>query len=440
MKAMLMRRNSPAEAVVENRRRRRVASLPAALLLLTFAITACGVDRALAADVTCDNGAEVRDAAMCAFFVKRTNPATTVIDDRITSRIPSKDGDPPIRSFALIVSVHSYPNFADPKDRTLPAAEADLKNLKAFFDQQKFDEIIALEDGAATRDNIDYFLGTYLANQADIYRKRSRIVFAFSGHGAPGDRDGPGSLVLSHASGTSDFANLYMLDTLAPVLRALGRKSFHFVALMGSCFSGGIFTQNDNSGDNIFYAKAPGAHAVSATKANDLAYAMQNQSGSIFFRDLIDGVSSGNADIDYSNLVQDATGALHLRGGGIVRLGALEGYLTSVIGDMGKNPDTGQDFPRPLLGRIVNDPDSGGAFFFLGPAAQNSIVVSQANIVAGSTRLGIEPAKVANAVANHPEIKLFNAPDTPCKASTSAISRATSTGRSSPAVRCGSPT
>jgi GH25 family lysozyme M1 (1,4-beta-N-acetylmuramidase) len=410
MKAMLMEQNFHA-GVATARRHRQRAFLPALLMLLALAMTVCGSGRAMA-DVSCDNGAEVRDAGLCAFFVKRTNPATTVTDDRITSRIPSHDSDPPIRSFALIVAVHSYPNFADAKDRVLAAAEADRKNLEDFFDRQKFDEIIVLEDGNATKDNIDYFLGTYLSKQADIYRKRSRIVFAFSGHGAPGDRDGPGSLVLSKASGATDYDNLYTLDQLAPVLRALGRKSFHFVALMGSCFSGGIFTQNDNSGDNIFYAKAPGAHAVSAAKANELAYAVKDQSGSIFFHELIEGVSSGYADLDYSNLVQDANGGLHPRGGGIVRLGALEGYLTSMIGGMGKNPDTGEDFPRPLLGRIVNAPDSGGAFFFLGPDVQKTIVISQPGGQHALQKLGIEPAKVANAVAKHPELKLFNAPDT----------------------------
>lgn len=398
-------------ATTAEHRRRRMRTSSVIPVLLAVAMAICRSDHAFA-DVTCDNGAEVRDVAFCAFFVKRTNPATTVVDERITSRIPYRDSDPPIRSFALIVSVHSYPNFTDPKDRTLAPAEADLKNLRSFLESQKFDEIIVLEDANATKDNINYFLDNYLNTQADIYRRRSRILFAFSGHGGPGDRDGPGSLILSQAKDATDYNNVYSLDQLAPVLKALGHKSFHFVALMGSCFSGGIFTPNDNSGDNPFYASAPGAHAMSAAKANELAYATKDMAGSIFFNHLIDGVTTGYADLDYSNLVQDGTGGLHLRGGGVVRLGALEGYLTSVIGGLGKNPDTGQDFPRPLLGRVVSIADSGGAFFFLGPESQNSIVIGQTGGQIGLTTLGLEPAKVANAVAKHPEVKLFNAPDT----------------------------
>ena len=90
----------------------------------------------------CANGVEVERAEQCNFFVKRSDPATAKVDDRISELIPAHDAlDPPVRSFALVVSVHSYPVFKDPKYKDLPPAQADRDNLVEFLDKnQKFDE------------------------------------------------------------------------------------------------------------------------------------------------------------------------------------------------------------------------------------------------------------------------------------------------------------
>src|SRR5258706_2186893 len=256
------------------------------------------------ADIACPNGAEVKDIGKCRFFFKRTNPSNVVVDERISSRItPKSPLDPPVRSFALLVGVHSYPNFPDPKDRTLPPAAADITLLKGFLDRQKFDEIIVLEDADATKENVRYFLEVYLNNQLELYKMRSRVLFAFSGHGAPDENSNTaaGKIVLGPAASASDFENVYKLDELAPILRNLGNKSYHFIALLGSCFSGGIFSAVGGGGDNIYYPRAPGAHAVSATRSDELAYAFKNEAGSIFFTRLVNGVVTGNADRDYSN-------------------------------------------------------------------------------------------------------------------------------------------
>jgi GH25 family lysozyme M1 (1,4-beta-N-acetylmuramidase) len=376
----------------------------------------------------CSNGAEVDNQKRCSFFVKRSDPAIATIDDRISALIPAHDAlDPPVRSFALVVSVHSYPHFSDSKDQVLAPAKADLDNLLVFLTQQKFDEIIVLEDANATKENITYFLDSYLNKALDTYRMRSRVVFAFTGHGAPPDRPGKsGSLILGGAMNSSDYPNMFKLDELAPLLKKIGEKSYHFVALMGSCFSGGIFPPTNQYGDNSFYPRAPGAHAMSATKADDLAYAFTNKPGTIFFNQLIDGVTSGRGDRDYSGWAEDAAGNLHLVGGGIVRSGALASYVSGAIDHLGRNPDTGVAFPQLRFGRLTDSEDSGGAFFFLGPDKKDTITVAQGPDIYKSgpdidksgaaplppVTLSLGGPAAASSIVSHPEVKLFNPPYT----------------------------
>jgi GH25 family lysozyme M1 (1,4-beta-N-acetylmuramidase) len=368
----------------------------------------------------CANGAEVDKKEQCAFFVRRSDPATATVDDRISELIPSLDPlDPPVRSFALVVSVHSYPQFSDPKDRILAPAKTDLDNLLGFLNGQKFDEIIVLEDASATKENIIYFLDSYLNKALDTYRKRSRVVFAFTGHGAPPDRPGKsGALILGGAKNSSDYAKMFQLDELAPFLKKVGAKSYHFIALMGSCYSGGIFPQTDGFGDNSFYPKAPGAHAISATTADALAYAFKDKPGTIFFNQVIYGVTSGNGDRDYSGWVQDATGALHPIGGGIVRSGALASYVSGAIDRMGPNPDTQTAFPQLRFGRLTDSGDSGGAFFFLGPDKKDSVTVAEVPffngfaIPASRVVLSLNGPAAASSIVSHPEVKIFNPPFT----------------------------
>jgi hypothetical protein len=182
--------------------------------------------------------------------------------------------------------------------------------------------------------------------------------------------------VLRDAEKSDDYTHMIALDELAPKFKRIGENSYHLVALMRSCFSGGIFPSTDGFGDNGFFPKAPGAHAMSATKPDDLVYALKNKSGSIFFNYIINGVTSGNGDRDYAGWAEDGAGNLHLIGGGIVRSGALAGYVSGILDHMGRYPDTGVAFPQLRFGRLIDSRDSGGAFFFLGPDRKDSITVS----------------------------------------------------------------
>ena len=216
------------------------------------------------------------------FITKR--PATAKLDDRITSRLTVPPAPPPVvRSFALVIGIDEYPGFGA-QDRSLAPARNDIQNLVPFLQEQEFDEIIVLHNTDATRDNIDYFLGTYLQKQLDVFGPSSRVLVAHTGHGAPGQQAAqPGYIVLSEATGARDYDHMYGLDELAPKLRRLAAKSFHFLALLGSCYSGGVFAATTASGSNDWFPRAPGAHAVSSTPHDDLAYGLGDQHGSIFF-------------------------------------------------------------------------------------------------------------------------------------------------------------
>jgi lysozyme len=345
----------------------------------------------------CDNiDADVPDDK-CAFFVRYVDEGAEPVDPNIATRLVGQSDDPPIRSYALIVAVSQYPNFALKKDRELPPAEHDRKNLVDFFERQKFEEIIVLSDAAATRENINFFLETYLDGAADARSGRARIVFAYSGHGGPGANGQAGSIVLSQARGVGDTPNVIKLNILAPTLINLAQKSFHFVALIGSCYSGGIFQGvGANWGGNSWYPGSPGAHVISSTAADDLAYGLGNDRGSLFFDSLIEGVTTGEADYLSAGRISLADGSKRIVGGGIARLGTVADYITWKLGEM-TNPETQKPFPRPRIGSLLNQSERDGAFFFLVPPI---VQVADARASTGS------------AIVDHPDIKVFNAPDT----------------------------
>jgi lysozyme len=352
---------------------------------------------------------------MCRFFSHYVEEGSLAVDNNISSRILSDDSQaPPVRSYALIISVSQYPNFRRDEDKVLAPAKHDLQNLIAFFKEQKFEEIIVLENDDATRANIEYFLRDYLKAASKARGGRSRIVFAFSGHGAPGSPSGtPGSIVLSHAKSGSDSANIMELNELAPLLKNLANNSYHFLALIGSCYSGGIFGDVDPSyGQNHFFPKARGGHALSATTSDDLAYGLSESQGSLFFDSLIEGVNSGWADPTYAGMVSFRDGKRQVVGGGIARLGEITGYISGKL-DQSVNPVTGRSFPQIRSGSLYAN--AGGAFFFLVPKVAGETIENDPRIVGHDIEAPLEVSlnseTTGSAVQNRPDIKVFSAPD-----------------------------
>ncbi|WFU50709.1 GH25 family lysozyme [Sinorhizobium terangae] len=356
------------------------------------------------------NDADVPDDK-CKYFFHYVDDGAMAVDANIAERLKGNLGDPPIRSYALIVDNNYYPNFALPRDRRLKPAENDLKNLKKFFVEQKFNEIIVLENDQATKDNIRYFLEEYLPEQSKARQKRARIVFAYSGHGAPGNDDEPGSIVLSAAKNSNDSKNLLRLNDLATMLVNLSHNTYHFLALIGSCYSGGIFPMVDPRWGSDNFPKARGAHALSSTESDKLAYGLTDNDGSIFFDSLIEGVRSGWADPIFAGMTSNKSGATFINGGGIARFGPVTSYISLKL-DMTKNPATGEDFPQVRSGSLHNGKEWGGAFFFLVPKKPAGSIDWVGTVTTASSEDSPEVAlSTGSAIERHPEIKVFNAPD-----------------------------
>jgi GH25 family lysozyme M1 (1,4-beta-N-acetylmuramidase) len=343
----------------------------------------------------CDNGADVPDDK-CQYFVRFIEDGKQSVDGEISKRLTGNADDPAIRSIALIVTVSEYPRFSRKEDRLLQPAENDRRNLIDFFKRQNFDEVIVLNNADASRENIIYFLEAYLPETADARSGRARIVFAYSGHGGPGVGNGPGSLILSTARGVGDAAAVLKLNILAPILKNLAEKSFHFVALLGSCYSGGIFDNASGGGMNFWSPRARGAHVISATAADDLAYGLGNDRGSLFFDALIDGVTTGRADYNNAGIRSLEDGSVIIVGGGIVPLGSLAGFISKQLGEL-VNPETNKPFPQPRIGSLITQAGWDGAFFFLVPPMD---------------QLALRREITGSAVKGNPEVKVFNAPDT----------------------------
>lgn len=381
------------------------------LVLVLVASCSFGRTSSAADPGPCDKGADL-SADECRFFFLRRPLGQEHKDPRISQRLEDAGADIRLsRSYALVISNSKYPNFGEEKDRTLAAAKVDLDNLKQFLEDQSFDEIIVLENKDATRQNIDHFLGSYLSKQLDLRPKAARVLIAYTGHGAPGDTEHkiPGSLVLHEARDSGDSDHLYDLRDLNAKLEKLANKSFQFVALIGSCYSGGLFGPTAYSGGNDMFPGGRGAHAVSATQANDLAYGLSPTSGSVFFDTFIKAANNSWTDIDYAQLSVSPDGSRRPLGGGIIRLGMIVAALTSQLDQLGKVPGKDKKFPQPVFGSIKTDGASEGALFFLGPSA-----AKLAPTVATDTKVSTAEVlqTTGSAIVGHPELKVFSAPDT----------------------------
>jgi len=278
-------------------------------------------------------------------------------------------------------------------------------------------------------------------------------LFAYSGHGIPRANAATGSLELANAKSSEDFPNLFEFDELRVLLEDLAAKSYHVLALINACYGGGIFA-SEIAGEVLNNPYGKGAHAMTAGPSDSLVYALPGKNkdtgephGSIFFENLIRGVSSGDADQDSRNYpsILGPDGEVRQSGAGIVRLGALDTWLAGQIDQVndqtGGNPDTHKRFSYPVLGSVepfdVTDP---GAFFFLQPQKPQSLALDVARPQGRECRANdqggpcacdangrcvgtcdngacvappiVLPRNPTSFVSGKPELKVFKAPST----------------------------
>ena len=195
----------------------------------------------------------------------------------------------------------------------------------------------------------------------------------------------------------------------------------------------GIFPPVADGNNTLFYYSDRGAHAMSATTSNALAFAIGKDKGTLFFDNLIEGVDSGLADIEMGNGVF-VNNVLHLQGGGIVRLGSLASYLSARLIKTPIPPEMKAQYPgltklpEIRVGALESGQGWDGAFFFLGPPKTNSVI---AEAVASDAPAAISvcdknndcsveqnPSEIrslgvrttGSSVFGHPDIAVFNSP------------------------------
>ena len=342
--------------------------------LLAFA--AIALTRPAVADVhQCPSGAIVKNSKRidyCAAFKQFLSPKEATVD-RLIEQSVDIDGSlkGKMRSYALIVSVSEYPQFESPADRALTAVDKDYDDIVAFLKEQGFDEIIVLRNKDATPENINYFLDDYLFQNFSDHRNTARFLFAFDGHGIQGvvaERAWRACAERHVGDGDPDPKHKYSLDDLGGRLRNLAAVAYETIALLGSCYSGGVFQTHDVGGQDFSYPPGPGAHAITAAKANELAWARQPDKGTVFFELLLHDVHTQHeVSKDFYPdgwFTSNEDGATALESDNLIRLDRVVFDINQIL-QTTRNPNTGKPYPVVQIGELLPEQHYGGAFFFL---------------------------------------------------------------------------
>jgi lysozyme len=359
----------------------------------------------------------VRDPQYCD-RIFRYEPENTVHDKRITNQMGVRPGER-IRSIAIIIAISKYgklktrdPQTGEYKSANLISGEADLQQLQHFFIDQLFDEIVVLSNENATRNNIDYFTGEYIANRFSYYDGHIRVAIAISSHGTPTTRTHGAGILLYDAKDPNDNANIYNLNELNTHIAELAdpTNTFQVLVLLNSCYGGGIGNWQEAPGASATDPDKYGAHAITAGDVDALVYSNPDPStGSIFYSSLIDGVEHDDNTADNIMAVfrkVDTRGKTIQSGYPYVRLLPLYKYIGDhfvALNWMRGGANQGVDstirakYSSPKLFTLGKD-SSEGAFFFLRP------------------RFSLSPDTTtdvhAAVVSGHPDIKIFRAPET----------------------------
>jgi hypothetical protein len=149
------------------------------------------------------------------------------------------------RRVALVVGIGE---FADPNIRNLQAGEGDAKAVAAVLQQQcKVDDVIALTNAQATRENIERAIGQRLR---DITQPGDAVILYFSTHGGrcadqDGDeQDGLDEYLVPYDGRFGDLADIRRTMLLDDRLgrRLLDLDGRRIVLLLDMCHSAGLST------------------------------------------------------------------------------------------------------------------------------------------------------------------------------------------------------
>jgi hypothetical protein len=243
------------------------------------------------ANVDCDNGNSVPDGYQqwCTdkYFIIYRKSGERAVDQRIVKAFAAANPDnKDIRSFALVVANSEYKNWDD-AHKKLPGVDTDLQTLEVFLDKQGYDEVLLLKNQDADYNSIRAALD-HFAEVTKNYANRSRFLFVYDGHGKPPNTHGVGAgIALSNITGDGDDApeHNFTFFELQGKLRTIADNTFHTIAIIGSCFSGNVFSLSGDSNNYVFIDPTHhGAQAVTSSDKKSVAYTLGNpKNGTAFF-------------------------------------------------------------------------------------------------------------------------------------------------------------
>jgi len=318
-----------------------------------------------------------------------------------------------VRSIAIVITIGHYeqlktknPTTGQDEPADLQSAKADHKALLQFFRDQQFDEIVDLPDEFATRDYIDYFLGSYLIHHGKLFSNEKRVVIAISAHGAPKMIIPGGGIYLYNAEKEDDTNNIFSLGSLSEKIGEITGSSsaFQILLLLNSCYGGSLGAELEPSGAAVLSVDKYGAHALTAGDVDNLVYSEDDPTnGSISFSTLVNDVTYRASTVDSNSaelIAIGGDGTLSQSGVGVVRLlplwFSLNGHLLYVNRTL-EVAGKPKQYSEARLFTLGKEP-SHGAFFFLGdrPSVQKEPVVTNPD---------------ATGVMSRPDIKIFHKPE-----------------------------
>ena len=255
-------------------------------------------------------------------------------------------------SFALVAGVSDYPNMGGRASDLWPA-RIDVEKMVAYLEREpeSFNEIVVLLDKEVTADTLGYFLTQYFPRRLSESR-RSRFLFAYSGHGITAD-NGRGYILTSEATSLDDpFSGAISMATLRAQFQEVVDRGHQVLALINACYGVDFHRLSLAFGDENDPPPLPsreGAHAITAGGAGELTWSDQDfgdddgLKGSIFFEAVLAALDA-RADTP----PQD----------GIVTVDELQTYLRKVI------PSFTDERQNPI-GADLRSTYSPGSFFFL---------------------------------------------------------------------------
>jgi Caspase domain len=259
---------------------------------------------------------------------------------------------------AVVAGIARYPNL--PNGEQLPPVDYDIDTLTTLLRNRfGFDEVVVLQDGSFSRDNLRYVFSQYIPTQL-IGHAKSQVLFAYSGHGA--DYANTGYIFFSDTRtidphSYSDLEKAIDLDELKILMKPSVYQATHFLALLNSC-KGGYFLQSGTFSFGASALDARGAHGITAGGRQNSVHALKSVgsgNGSVFFEMLFSALNGSGTNINGVFISDPAADD------GILSTIKLADFLNRTIEKI-------EDYKfGPQMGRLYgsSQDDGEGYFFFI---------------------------------------------------------------------------